>query len=42
MAAEPVTLSETLIPSGVEPDLDHIRARNARSVWHPMAHPGVH
>ena len=42
MAAESVTLSEILIPSGAEPDLDHIRARNARSVWHPMAHPGVH
>ena len=42
MAVEPVTLSEILIPSGAEPDLDHIRARNARSVWHPMAHPGIH
>ena len=42
MAVESVPLSEILIPSGTEPDLDHIRARNARSVWHPMAHPGVH
>ena len=42
MAVESVPLSEILIPSGTEPDLDHIRARNARSVWHPMAHPGFH
>ncbi|GIS90351.1 MAG: hypothetical protein CM1200mP20_03920 [Pseudomonadota bacterium] len=41
MATHSAALADTLITGRPEPDLDHLRARNARSVWHPMAHPGA-